>query len=125
MGRRLWSRRFRDRASLIFCDNEAAISALVAGYSTDFIAVQILSLITATDVFDGTLSWYERVPTASNPADRPSRMLRPTPLKDWNQPKEIDVAGTVERVMDDVRRNASTYLKASGGDAREVAAGTQ
>ena len=123
MGRRLWRSRFRDRAAFIFCDNEAARSALVAGYSADAIGVQILSLVNAADVSDGTLTWHERVPTASNPADQPSRMLTPTPLEGWNVPVELEVTEIVDQVIGEIRTNAASYLAVAGGDAREVAPG--
>ena len=125
VGRRLWSERFRDRAFLCFCDNEAAKSALVAGYSPDPIAVQILAMIADLDVVDGALGWFDRVPTASNPADAPSRLLVPDSLPDWNNPIEKYVDSIADDVLNNVRATALEYNVLSGADGRAFAAGVQ
>ena len=118
VARLLWEPRLRDRAVLCFCDNDAAKAALIGGYSPQPIAVQILSRISEQDVRDGALSWYERVPTCSNPADAPSRMAEPEPLEDWNVPCERAVAAMMDEALAGVRAAALADLEGTALDPR-------
>ena len=123
VSRRTWSRRFAARPFIAFNDNEAAKAALVASYSGDPIGVQILSLIAEQDVSDGALGWYERVPTSSNPADAPSRLVPPERIMDFNAPVEIDVKETARQVLKEIRADAVTYDLLTGADGRAFAPG--
>lgn len=121
----LWERRLRDRALLCFCDNDAAKAALIGGYSPQPIAVQILARIADRDVRDGALSWYERVPTTSNPADAPSRMAVPEPLPGWSVPVELGATDIVNKAIADIRVDAIAELEGSALDPRRASPGVQ
>ena len=91
VARHLWSDRCKDRAIIVFCDNEAAKSALVAGYTAQPVSVRIVSRVADLDVRDGALTWYERVPSFSNPADAPSRLLSPPVHPAFSYPRKVAV----------------------------------
>ena len=87
--RRLWPARLSDRPALAFVDNEGARATLIAGYSTNPSACALASLASADDAQLGVRVWYDRVPSASNPADAPSRLELPPPLEGWARPEEV------------------------------------
>ena len=59
---------------VLFCDNEAALAALIACKSdSPFVTTQLSQLCNLEAALDLNI-WFERVPSASNPADEPSRM---------------------------------------------------
>ena len=59
---------------VLFCDNEAALAALIACKSdSPFVTAQLSELCNLEAALDLSI-WFERVPSASNPADEPSRM---------------------------------------------------
>ena len=64
---------FQSRRVLFFIDNDSARHALIKASSTSEASNRILQFVTAVDVETHTWAWYTRVPSASNPADDPSR----------------------------------------------------
>ena len=59
---------------VLFCDNEAALAALIACKSdSPFVTTQLSQLCNLEAALDLNI-WFEPVPSASNPADEPSRM---------------------------------------------------
>ena len=69
----LWQRKVEDSFSCFYIDNEAAKGALVAGRTQGTHALGILDSFLQMEDSAKVLPWFGRVPTHSNPADRPSR----------------------------------------------------
>ena len=74
VARHTWKGRLAGKRVVWFIDNESARAALVKQYSPVVASLNILVQCTAMDAQTGLESWYARVPTASNPADAPSRL---------------------------------------------------
>jgi hypothetical protein len=74
VARALWSCQLKGRRVLWLIDNESARFALIAMSSPVTASAEILWSIADLEICLHTLSWYERVPTASNLADGPSRL---------------------------------------------------
>jgi hypothetical protein len=74
VARALWGLHLRGRRVLWLIDNESARFALIAMSSPVAASADILWSIADLEISLQTLSWYERVPTASNLADGPSRL---------------------------------------------------
>ena len=70
---RLWRGRLSHRASLCFVDNDPAKHALVRGGSAVFDVASIVQATCELEIAGRMLSYIERVPSSSNPADAPSR----------------------------------------------------
>ena len=73
----LWAPDLLDVALLAFVDNEAAKLSLVSGVSPTPASEAILCASALCDAHLGTHQWVSRVPSASNPADAPSRLEFP------------------------------------------------
>eukprot|EP00971_Amphidinium_carterae_P121365 2403413-Amphidinium_carterae.1 len=58
---------------LAFIDNTAVVQALVKGQSSDEFMRRCIRVISGMAVRLPSFVSYERVPTAANPADQPSR----------------------------------------------------
>ena len=123
IGRLLWAERLRNRSLICFCDNDAAKGALISGYSGQPIAIKILTEIAKEDVAGGVLTWYDRVPTASNPADPPSRLCLPEPLPGWKPPSEVDGKALTDVVLEELRIAAVKELTGTEADPRCFSAG--
>ena len=80
------------RSVLVFIDNESARGALIKSTSPNKFSTVILEKIVGRDIKEGTLTWYARVPTASNIADPPSRGRVPPMLPGWPAPAQVQVA---------------------------------
>ena len=74
LAQELWGRRFRDRRVLIFIDNDAARHALIRGGSPSGPSALMVDAFWTAEAELGAFSWIERVPSASIPADAPSRL---------------------------------------------------
>ena len=81
-----WSEQLQERALIVFVDNESTRATLVSGTSREQIMAEICSLLAAKEAQVRALPWFERVPSDSNLADRPSRRLAPLPLQGWTFP---------------------------------------
>ena len=75
VARLTWQRDLEGRKCVFFIDNESARLALVKQYSPVLPSLRLLMQCSAFDVRHGLTPWYARVPTASNIADGPSRMI--------------------------------------------------
>jgi hypothetical protein len=62
------------RRLLCFIDNNSARHALSRGRSTIPSSNCLIKAVIKADFLCKSMSWYSRVPTHSNPADRPSRL---------------------------------------------------
>ena len=73
--RALWGHKLKGRRVLWLSDNEIASFALTAMPSSVAASADSLWSIADLEISLQTLSWYERVPTASNLFDGPSRVF--------------------------------------------------
>ena len=73
IGIRLWQSHFRGRHLVIFTDNDGALGAMIKGYSKNDIGARIVHNTNELLDLSNTICWFERVNTASNIADEPSR----------------------------------------------------
>ena len=69
-----WAQWLTDTPTICFIDNESAKHAMVAGYSPIHSSSAIIGEATAAMCRIGCRTWFSRVPSASNPADGPSRL---------------------------------------------------
>lgn len=75
LSRLLWRERFRHRRLIVFIDNDSARQALIRGWSPSLSSQAIISKLLRSECVDQVWIWYARVPTHSNPADAPSRLV--------------------------------------------------
>ena len=118
IGRILWAEWLRNRSLICWCDNDAAKGALISGYSAQPLANKIISELAREDVAGGVFTWYDRVPTSSNPADAPSRLCKPEPLAGWQHPSEVDGKTVTDITLEELRIAAVQDLKGSEADPR-------
>ena len=89
--KRAWADRLRNRSCLIFIDNEATKAALIACYSPAGIGAATVQASVDLDINLQCLPWYDRVPTASNPADAPSRGDVPPLISGWPAARRVEL----------------------------------
>ena len=92
----IWKERIRGRALLAFLDNEGAKAALVSGYSTNETSAAIVNRIGDEFAALSARTWFERVPSPSNPSDAPSRGHAPPAFERWNTPVQTLVTPEVK-----------------------------
>jgi hypothetical protein len=73
VARHTWGPYLRNRKVIYFIDNDSARLSLIKSYSPVLPSLSIIVKCSAWDNENGSISWYARVPTASNIADDPSR----------------------------------------------------
>ena len=74
IARRIWDARLRGRRVIFFIDNNGAKDSIIRGSSDSESADWLVRAILTLECDQHSCSWYARVPTASNPADKPSRL---------------------------------------------------
>ena len=73
-GIKVWLRGVVDTHVVLFCDNDSVLASLIKlGSKNDFVFA-VASIIAEIEAESRLSIWFERVPSASNPADSPSRM---------------------------------------------------
>lgn len=70
----MYDESLRDSRALIFIDNESARYAYIKGYSPSVASGRMLSAFWRIVARAQAYPWFERVPSASNVADAPSRL---------------------------------------------------
>ena len=75
MVRRACDKLFRHRRVVFFIDNDSARQALIRGFSPSCSSMNIVRLMVKAETECQVWTWYARVPTHSNPADDPSRLV--------------------------------------------------
>ena len=75
LARYTWRTNLRNAALISFVDNDAARHAVVSGSSPSLASSRIISELACMDSKLNILSWTARVPSASNIADGPSRLV--------------------------------------------------
>lgn len=73
LARHTWRERLVGRQVIHFIDNDSAKDALIKGHSSHPASMEIIEQVWAQELELQSSSWYDRVPSASNPADGPSR----------------------------------------------------
>ena len=71
-----WSSHFAGKRVIFFIDNEAARLGLVKSYSPVLASLRLIQDCLEWDRSNECIPWYARVPSFSNPADAPSRMVK-------------------------------------------------
>ena len=73
MAMKLWRARLCGRHATIFTDNAGALGSTVKGYAENAIGSSIVQVTHAILQTVDCVAWFERVSSASNCADPPSR----------------------------------------------------
>ena len=76
----LWRFSLADRPAVVWVDNEATRAALIKACSSQAHVAEILAVVTRLETSTQCRCWFERVPSASNVADPPSRGIVPPAL---------------------------------------------
>ena len=85
---KIWREQLTGRGVIIFVDNEGAKSSLVNGGSGAEVSNRIVAAIDDAITAYASSVWYDRVPSAANPADAPSRGKVPSGRLGWQGPTE-------------------------------------
>lgn len=72
---KLWGNKCKQQFSVSFIDNEASRAALIKAWSDVSHANRILRVYVDDEMLHGWKPWFGRVPSHSNPADDPSRLV--------------------------------------------------
>ena len=91
LARLMFRHRFAGRPLLCFIDNEAARHALVKAASSNDSCAALVEGVGDCDLADGCTPWYARVPSPSNLADDPSRLLEPAPVQGFRSPVRVPI----------------------------------
>jgi hypothetical protein len=70
----VWSKEMDNRPVIFYIDNEGAKAALVSASSSTQAGSEIIEAFVRKEFELSLKVWFARVPTASNPADPPSRL---------------------------------------------------
>ena len=73
-GVKVWLHGLSDLQVVLFCDNDSVLASLIKLGSNNSFVCAIASLIADFEAESRISLWFERVPSASNPADAPSRL---------------------------------------------------
>ena len=65
----------KDADVIVYIDNEAALSALIRCKSPSTVVASLLMDLCDFEDSSGIHLWFERIPSKSNPADAPSRLV--------------------------------------------------
>jgi hypothetical protein len=87
--KQVWRKRLRGRLVFHYIDNEAAKCGLIKGTSPTRDSAWLINELWAKEAEQGSHSWFERVPSASNCADDPSR----------GRARDVKVAGRKATLM--------------------------
>ena len=77
VSRRLWADRLRGAKVFIYVDSNPAKFSLIRGTSESLACENIVRAISISDAASMTWAWYSSVPSKSNVADDPSRLIFP------------------------------------------------
>ena len=91
MSFKLWRDKFTGKSAIAFVDNEGAKAALIDGTSDAERSSRIVASVDGVIAEVGACVWYDRVPSASNLADAPSRGEAPVGLPGWQAPTEVSI----------------------------------
>ena len=94
----IWGPYLANSLVVVFLDNEAARSAYIQGTAATVAGRTLLKQFTAMEAEHNFFPWFGRVPTASNPADRPSRMSFGTAILNTGRRIKISLPAHLEKV---------------------------
>ena len=80
LARLTWPDALRNAEVVHYIDNEGSKFSLIKGYSPSLTCARLLGDIWHEEARLGSLSWFERVPSPSNVADDPSRLVFTNPM---------------------------------------------
>ena len=86
--REVWRKKLQGRLVMCYVDNEAAKYALIKGTSPTYVSAWLVQQFWEKEVELEAFSWFERVPSAANCADKPSRGIL-----------EVELNGRKSRIM--------------------------
>ena len=84
-----WRKKFAGRKVIHFIENEAARNTLIKGSSPNLDNAWLAGEFWRRETEARSFSWFERVPSPSNPADGPSRGVPPPELGLGLRAKEV------------------------------------
>ena len=118
VARIIWAQRTEGRAVIHYVDNEAARYALIKVTSPTMDSAFLTAAFWKEDSNRKTFSWFERVPSPSNPADAPSRKRKPEPLCQGTpnqiEPRQILIPSGLESDL------AWTWAQHFGNESFEI-----
>ena len=98
---RLWGEACKNNFVVNFVDNEASRSALIKAWSDKELANNIIRSYVDDEMEHGWKPWFGRVPTHSNPADDPSRLVIDHLLRAGIEQKTFVWDGVLDRMIGD------------------------
>ena len=98
---KIWGPKFQQRFVVSFIDNEASRAALIKAWSDVPAANNILRLYVDDEMEHGWKPWFGRVPSHSNPADDPSRLIIDGLLKMNGEHISFDWQSILSRLVGD------------------------
>lgn len=106
LGARLkWPQLLRGRPVLHFIDNDAARFGLIRGYSPSRPSACIISDFWTAEAELGCRSWFDRVPSASNPSDGPSRIkFEEIPSANGVRPRQVAPPAFCAKSLESIRK---------------------
>ena len=107
LARLIWAQYLKGQPVLFFIDNESARFALIKGTSPATPSGRLVSWAAALDAKHGTSPWYARVPSSSNCAGAPSRLIQEVP----GFPGASRVGPDVSDTGCDLWRKVARYLE--------------
>ena len=103
----IWKDRLHNRRVVIYIDNEAARFGLIKGTSPTLDSAWIINEHWTMESLNGTTTWVERVPSASNCADGPSRGRFDILTNSGLTAKRVAIPPSSENSLVDQRRKMS------------------
>jgi hypothetical protein len=100
LARRVWGEYLTNRRVLSFVDSEPAKFGLVSGGSTSLFCSAIIRMVVEWDAQFVPWNWFSRVPSYSNPSDKPSRLDWTSFLADFPGAVIDDISGLMPEVSD-------------------------
>ena len=95
----LWSNLLSGRPVVFYIDNNSARDGAISGSARTRVPARLVQALLHEESDASIVPWYARVPSPSNPSDRPSREL----LTSWTwRGRQIpcwDPAGVLERLL--------------------------
>ena len=99
-----WGQLMRHSQCVYYLDNEAARGALTNGATSTSCGRKMVQAFVSDEMSHQVKTWYARVPTSSNLADKPSRL----------ETEDLDALGVTRVAID--WRTVTTLLESTGSD---------
>ncbi|CAE7203434.1 unnamed protein product [Symbiodinium sp. CCMP2592] len=109
-GMRLWLPALKGRPTVFFVDNNCARDVCISGSGRAAVIKALLQVLLKDEESAGIASWYQRVPSPSNPADDPSRRKCHHVTVGRKTVKCTDVEEIVEKIFFEFEANKGSLL---------------